>query len=231
MTKRGFWDTEKTIEYSPAAVADPPITVGWRDTPQGQVGWRESDVVVPALQSLLVSVSYASLAGALVGGMTLAFHWPWHVPVMVGLLVLTTTTSLTMTRNVNLRQELWWGTEEIVRRDLDGDGVIGKPEPTLVRVEVVDHERKMTNFVDLGCDVAKLQTLAHGLIGGRRPFSEPEWVGKGKTFSRREFYALRSQLLSGKLLAQKHPTEPKQGYELTLSGKAMFRKLAAPSPD
>lgn len=224
MTKRHIFDTNSTIHYdTPAAPVIPmqPTLSGRRDTPQGQVGGRESDVTVPVLQSLAVSVCYASLASVLVASIVLTFHLSWYLPVMAGLLVLTLTASWTMTRNVSLRQELWWGTEEIVRRDLDGDGTIGKPEPKAVlRVEVTDN----SNMRFLDVPMEKAVTFAKAVINGQSGTSEGEWK---KFFGGiDEFKAFRGQLLNGELARWKNPNAHPQGIELTLAGRKVLERLA-----
>lgn len=228
--RRNIFDTESVIDYStPAAPTIPmrPALTGRRDTPQGQVGGRESDVTVPVLQSLAVSVCYASLASVLAASAVLTFHLSWYIPVVAGLLALTLTASWTMTRNVSLRQELWWGTEEIVRRDLDGDGVVGKPEPEAVlRVEIADGGN--TKFLDVPAE--KVAIFARAVVKGQSGISEGEWK---KFFGGvNEFRAFRGQLLGSGLVRWKNPDAHAQGVELTLAGRQVLKRLATtPLPE
>lgn len=228
MTKRrSFFDTESIIDYStPAALPFPtqPIS-GRRETPQGQVGRRESDVTVPVLQSLAVSLAYASLAGVLVASITIAFRLRWYYPVVAGALTFTAAVSWTMTRNINLRQELWWGTEEIIRQDLDDDGVIGKPEPEiLLRVEVSSDGN--TRFLDM--PMKKAVIFAKAVTDGRSGMSEGEW--KRLFGGINEFKMFRGQLLNSGLARWKNHDAHAQGIELTLAGKQVLKRLANYSP-
>jgi len=229
MTKRrNRFDTESIIDYPPMVTSLPtrssPV-VGRRDSPQGQVGGRESDVTVPVLQSLAVSLAYASLASVLAGGVAMVYHLPWYTPAVAAALVLTATASWTMTKNVNLRQELWWGTEEVIQRDLDNDGIIGKPEPeALLRVEVANGGN--TQFLDV--PTKKAITFARAVVNGQSGMSEGEWK---KPFGGIEkFVAFRNQLIERKLARWKNPDAHPQGIELTLAGKKVFERLANYSP-
>lgn len=220
MTKRhSRFDTETIINYAPTLPVRPPM-VGRRESPQGQVGRRESDVTVPVLQSLAVSLCYASLAGVVASSVALAFRLPWYWPVLAGALTLTVTASRTMTENINLRQELWWGTEEVIRQDIDGDGIIGRPEPeTLLRVEVANDGN--TRFLDV--PMKKATVFAKAVTNGCGT-SEGEWK---KFFGGvDEFRAFRSQLLDGGLARWKNPGAHAQGIELTMAGRQVMGRLA-----
>lgn len=228
MTKRrSRFDTESIIDYAPMAPSLPMQSpaIGRRELPQGAIGRRESDVTVPVLQSLAVSLAYASLAGVLVASITLAFRLRWYYPVVAGALTFTATVSWTMTKNVSLRQELWWGTEEIVHRDLGGDGTIGEPEPEmLLRVEVVDDSS--THFLDV--PRKKAVVFAKAVTDGQSGISEGKW----KRFfgGIDEFKAFRGQLLDSGLVRWKSPDAHAQGITLTLAGRQVLKRLANLSP-
>jgi len=223
MTKRrSYFDTESIIDYSPTLpMPTRPSLSGRRESPQGQVGRRESDVTVPVLQSLAVSMCYASLAGVLAAGVALAYHLPWYTSVLAAALVFTATASWTMTKNVSLRQELWWGTEEVIRRDLNNDGIIGRPEPeALLRVEVVNGGS--TQFLDVPTEKAVI--FAKAVIDGQSGTSEDEWK---KFFGGIDkFKAFRGQLFKSGLARWKNPDAHPQGIVLTLAGKQVFKRLA-----
>lgn len=238
----GKWDFERTIIYKPetpptaltpwagpATQTPPPATWGTRDIPAGRVDTLTAGVLVPMLQGLGQGVFPGLLVGTVAGVTTTALDGPWWVGPLTGFVMLAGVASWRCWLFIDGRQEALWQREVLSRRDIDGDGHVGKPDPVTVKVEVEDIGGGKTRFVDLAVDPAKLRILARGLTGGR-PFSEPEWVGKGKPFSRRQFYALRSELLNRGLLVQRHPTEPKQGFELTPAGRAVFRRLTDLSP-
>ena len=94
-----------------------------------------------------------------------------------------------------------------------------------VEVEVSKPDSKQMTFLDLPGDRQQLGQLASGVLAGRS-FSEGEWSGGGRPYSRSEFRELRGELLERGLLTWRNHDAPAQGVQLTAPGRAVFRRLA-----
>jgi len=199
----------------------------YRQEPAKRTSSLESDVWIPLLQALIISAAWMLLVGLALG---LVIYWTslpwWLVPLTttgVGVVIF----ALQVTGFIRERRELLWKREETESRDLDGDNVIGKPEPVTLTVEVATktNRGRQIQIVNLGIPPEKAVALARGTLNGRS-FSEADWTGRGKPFSRREFKALRSTLVERGLVAWRNPSAPAQGVELTRVGRAVFERLA-----
>ena len=99
-----------------------------------------------------------------------------------------------------------------------------------IRVEIVKKVGGMKReiWADLPCTRDSLTALARGLSAGK-PFSEAEWTGTGKPFSRGEhgtFTKLREAFIDRGIMAWKDPEVPTLGMEPTKAGWALFRHLS-----
>jgi len=118
--------------------------------------------------------------------------------------------------------------EKALNRDLNNDKVIG--EPKTVRVQVTEIKDNGHIHIDSIFDLPypdKLPTFAQGVLNGL-PITEKEWspLKDGKLFSLGQIRNLLTVMKIKKLL-----TVTKQGHQLTRSGKAVMKQLAAsPSP-
>ena len=122
--------------------------------------------------------------------------------------------------------------EKFTGLDLDGDKEVGEPQqPVVNTVRVNIHEvsedgyprMQTANFPVSPEDLTK---LARGLLAGR-PFSEGEWCGDGKPFSKKQFKAMRTEMLQRKLIKLRNPKPGggSQGFILTKSGEATMKRL------
>jgi len=98
-------------------------------------------------------------------------------------------------------------------------------QPATVTVEIADLDRQQMSFLDVPCTPAQLADLAHGLTLGR-PFSEAEWCGAGRPFSKSDFRTLRSAMLDRRLLEWRNAAAPWQGCQLSLVGRHVFGRLS-----
>lgn len=102
--------------------------------------------------------------------------------------------------------------------------------PKIVRVQIDEVKKggvRQWKMFDLPATDEQMAELAEGLLNGNRPFSEREWTGAGRPFSVNEFRALRAELIKRGLMALKSEKDPRQGYEPTDDGKAVFEQFLA----
>ena len=139
----------------------------------------------------------------------------------------------------------WWSlttVEQILQRDINGDGVIGEatPQPSakprrviveLYKVKEDGHIQvgDVSNLVKLSCSDEQLQTLAMGLENGL-PFSEKQWCGKDKPFSTDDFRSLRAEMLANGLTEYVNDKDKRQGVRLTDAGRAVMSEYSSPLP-
>jgi len=185
----------------------------------------ESDAWLPAMQALLIASGWAIVAALAVGILAYFAHWPWWVIPAVLLATFAVTFASHVTSIIQERRELLWKLETQEGRDLDGDGVVGKPEPFTVELVTKHAGGQRMQFIEFGVEEERARMLAKGLVAGR-PFSESEWTGGGRPFSRREFRELRTELLERGLLEWRNPRAPAQGVELTAPGRHVMQRLA-----
>jgi hypothetical protein len=185
-----------------------------------------SDVVVPFIQAtitgllgtvggsalaMLVNLAGANLDIAIVGGaaglITAGAMW-WVL--------------------LQEHRDLLWEIETRTGIDLDGDGKAGVPTTTRLEVTIPATEQsgQQTLILDgLNAKPEQLRTWARGMLQGR--MAESEWYGKGRLFSKGQFYALRQEFIDRGLMAWINPDAHAQGTELTAVGRAVCRWLAA----
>jgi len=98
----------------------------------------DRDVIVPAGQATLLS------AGVLIGTVTVAIPvtlwrgWPWWAPAAAGMGAAGASFAIaSVTLTLDHRRLLWavHQVEDRLRTDLDGDGVVGEPEPQEPEIE------------------------------------------------------------------------------------------------
>jgi hypothetical protein len=74
-------------------------------------------------------------------------------------------------------------------------------------------------------DRFKLQMLVTGIRSGR-PFTEAEWVGLDKPFTRDEFKQVREWMLRYGMARARSDKDPRQGFDVTTQGKRAFEWVA-----
>jgi len=184
-----------------------------------------SDVVVPLAQSLLTGVLFASVVAFLFavtefkGNVLAIWFGVFCLVSLVCWLVL-----LGQTRS------LLWGVERLVRKDLDRDGDVGRPQDVRT-VEVVVRQGNSLRVVPagwLGLGDDALQRLAVGLSNGRS-LAEGD-LGQDRTLFPRgvnEYRSVRSKLVQAGLVELVNPNAPNLGYALTRSGQAVMERLSS----
>ena len=179
-------------------------------------------VYVPLAQSAVAGVIVFALCVIL--ALVLDAIDPFTLPLVAGGFTLAWSWWRLQTRWLRLTD-----LEQLFRADFNGDGVIGKAEPRIVKVhisQVKEDGHYQGQMIDLPATDEQMQALAHGFKMGQ-PFSERNWTGAGKPFSVNEFRALRSVMIQRDLLGLASAKDPRQGYALTETGRAMMDEMAA----
>jgi hypothetical protein len=110
------------------AVAAQPRVYHLKEEPAQRYQSTQTEVAIPTLQALIPSTAWGTLAGIVAGGVAVWQRWPWYVAPVAGLVVTVGLFAWSVTRRMQERRDLLWKREQLERRDLDGDGVIGNPE-------------------------------------------------------------------------------------------------------
>jgi hypothetical protein len=193
-----------------------------------------TDVIVPAGQSLLIATGVAVGSFVLTAALTLWLHWRFWIPLAVagamgGLSFALAAVLLTLDH-----RRLLWAAEAALGVDLDQDDVVGKPEPPeVLRVELLERQdgnNTRLAFIDLPGNRGQLVKLAEGLLAGKGT-GEAQWTGSDNPFSRSEFSAIRATLIERGLATWINPSHHAQGWELTAAGRAVMRRIAQVSAD
>lgn len=101
-------------------------------------------------------------------------------------------------------------------------------EPTRIVIEREVEGYHQGEFIDLPAQPDQLRQLAEGINQGM-PFTFGAWAGAGKVFTQSEFSMLQAELLRRKLIAPRNPRAPNQGYQFTVAGVTVIKKLASPT--
>jgi hypothetical protein len=206
----------------------PPLTPATAAVPAGMTMERRrparaadlrSDVAVPCLQATITGLL------ATVGGGGVAALVGWDV-LGVGAVVGGVATGVAWYLLLRQHRDLLWDIETITGVDLDGDGKAGTPATTRLEVTIPATEQhgQQTLILDgLDATPEQLRTWARGMLQGR--MAESEWYGKGRLFSKGQFYALRQEFIERGLMAWVNEQAHAQGTELTAVGRWVCRGL------
>ena len=178
-------------------------------------------VTVPLMQSGVTGLIVLVVAMVLFA-VNRARDW-WTAPVVLGVLAFGLMW-LTLTR-----RWMWLTSiEQVVRYDLNQDGVIGPAvEPTPQRTVKVQISQVKSNghyqadIVEL--PEAQLEKFA-GMIQAGVPFSEAQMAGKGKAFSVPEYRKFCHELLKRGLIGYRNEAAKQQGYVFTEAGRALVEQ-------
>jgi len=199
---------------------------------QARVSW-DADVIVPAGQALLIGSGVGVGTFVLALAVTIWQGWRFWLPLAAGgasggLAFAVASVGLTMDH-----RRLLWAAEAALGVDLDGDDVAGKPDPEILRVELLERSngRQRLAYIDLPGDRSQLRTLALGLLNGRGT-NQAQWTGTAGPFTRSEFEAIRAALIERNLANWIDERHHNQGWELNAAGRAIMAKLAdRPTPE
>lgn len=182
----------------------------------------ESDVHVPVLQAAVTGI--CAFAVSIIP--IFAWGWAWWSPLVIGLL---TFAAVWLALLNSHRQSLWF-IEDLLDRDIDGDGHTGKPSNEPIRVDIIetqDDGRKGFKFVDIVDATPKqLVTFAYGAAVLDRPLSEETWTPTINGFSKRKFYRFIQRLDEIGWTTFIDPQYPTRGRVLTTAGRRILKKIA-----
>lgn len=193
----------------------------YRSEPSRPASW-EADVLVNAGQAIVSSL----IVGACGVGLNAWLHGPWFAP----LLGMGVSAALVWFLTLSDSRSLLRRVERITNTDLDGDQVVGAPEPE--RHEYVFTEKKpdgaisMSMTYDLG-DISpeRLQTFAKAILAGQSTKTS-NWTGAAGLFSRAQYDRLRDKLIQRDLARWCSSKNKATGWALTKRGADLFQSIA-----
>jgi len=208
-------------ELLPAIPEPPTVRIGGRPEPEPAAAssetWTpqrtpsiEADVAVPGLQAVLTAGAAAICAGLLAW----ALGWSWRVPVVVGALTL----AGSWLWRLGVVDRLLWTVESFTGKDVDGDGVTGRPQVSFtlanpgqarqtiakeVRAAAASAEQaELLQFVDT-CFMRGTAEGKHGVTA----------AGPDRT----AYLAKRAALLNLGVARWKNPARPRAGWCMACS--------------
>jgi hypothetical protein len=176
-------------------------------------------VVIPLAQALAtgILITLASI------GLCLWQGQPWWIALMAGSLAALFSWWYLMHRWQRL-------IERILNPDCQDPQPFQPDEPETIRLQISQQNQDgylEGQFIKLPVDAARLQQLANGLEAGKG-LTVGTWTGSHGLFSRHEFEALRGELQIRGLVRPASDRSPQRGYELTLAGRHVFKRLSSP---
>lgn len=180
-------------------------------------------VIIPLVQSVITSVLWALLARALLAVFRVRGEDAWYLTFLCFVAVLAVVWTQLWRRWLKITQPVQF-MEQMLDRDLDGDGEIG--QALVTRIQLVDADRQHSTFANLPASREQLERLARGILAGV-PFSENSWTGAGQPFSRAAFRALRTEFLARGMVTQASDKSRQLGYQFTPAGRAVLRYFAS----
>lgn len=182
--------------------------------------------------AVVIPLAQSGVTGTITGLLALSLAWAARMdnPVVLG--AMAATTSHLVTWLILLYR--WYSTMEYFESLLDTKPDIQKNDQASVktverpnlRLDITNHNR--VQILDLPIQPEQLKGWADGLANGLS-LSESTWTGSGKLFATSEYRSLRDTLIHRGLARWKNPGSPKQGWELTVAGRAVVRETAMQS--
>lgn len=198
----GGWERGQAF----ALGAPPPGSEYSREVPAADLSGVEAGVKAPLFQALLTGAA----VGAVTVILTIWKSWPWVTPIVAAVIAAALAWWLLLLNTRGLLKTV----EQVIGRDLDGDGQIG------FSVEITDltggkKQMRLARFPGRPEHVRKFAQTA--VDGAPTP--------EGAAMSRRKFNAIRDEALRRGLVTWKDEEHHTQGLATTLVGKAVFRRL------
>lgn len=207
------------VPWQPVAAGDriSAFTEAERRTPTRPQN-LESDFLTPLAQALATGCFIG------IGGIYGAWLYPgviWYHGLAAGVVAAGAHWIIATFWNRNLL----WTVERIINTDINQDGDIGQPAPSKIEVEV--KEGGTRTILDLFTDPNNpsiVNKFIQAVADNETAFSERGAAKVG--YSAELFKELRDEFVRRGVAYWKHPTEKRQGVELSVAGRAMLRELA-----
>jgi hypothetical protein len=182
-------------------------------------------VKVPLLQSLTLGGMVMFFMFAI----GLAFGWldPWKLALVMGGMTTLGWLVWALMRWSNLTRP---EQANVQVRSVDHDN--DPSTPKVIRVELSKvkesgHYEWNTFNLPEGVTHEMMTDLANGILNMHKPFTESEWSGPGKPFSRPKFYQLRSLMENRKLIELKNEKDARQGFRFNSDGEQFLQGFLA----
>lgn len=173
-------------------------------------------VVIPLLQAVITGV----LVGLLAGVATALFKIPVNAWGVMLIFMLAGMLYSWLKYLARWQHVIEW----VLGVDLDGDGYVGDPTPAPapppIRVEVVQDHGNTLDILDLP-HPEKVPLLAAHVTAGRAFAMD----ATAHILSRDQFIDIREALVGRGFAHWRVPGADKQGVELTVAGRAIFKKI------
>ena len=224
---RKFFEEVKTPAFTPTGTEFPEDFGVYENLQPARESNIHSDVLVPLAQ--------ASITGTLIGASASAIFLllvskDTDVAVYIFSVTFVLVTAVVWMQLMRDRNQLLWKVERLTGKDFNGDGVVGEPETLRIELSAVnEHGFQYMETLDIPGSASKFREFACGVLSGRA-ISIASWTGQGGLYSKREFVALRDELLKRGWLKWRNPHAPAQGVTLTRKGRSALERICQNPP-
>jgi len=172
-------------------------------------------VMVPMFRAIVTGV----LVGILVSVMATAADWPKSVPAIAGAFV-----TCVVWLAKGLSDKAIYIQEEASGIDLNGDGQIGKPQPTF-RIEDVTRHGNATQmrYMDMPGGPERFAQWGAAILNGRS-LGEARWTGLGRLYKKADYQEMRDELIDKEWAAWKKADHHASGWYITEKGELKLRE-------
>ena len=170
-----------------------------------------------------LALAATSVATPIVVGLLWWPDKPWKRGAFALLSVFCLSLGIILARLVTADRQLLWATERRFALDFDGDGVVGKPEPREMRVEVVSEGGRHRRYARIPLSDAELLRLAKAVVWRKVPWSRRK-LDEARALSQEKYGTVKDAMLRAGFLRLVGETE-NAGLEVTASGRAFFRQV------
>jgi len=190
------------------AAPEPPAAVFHENRQARRDPALESEVYVPALQTIFTALALGLAAGLLAW----AAGWSWRVPVVAAAVGL----AAGWAWRLRLADRLLWAVETWTDADLNGDGATGRPAMSFCVANPGQARQTIAAETRQSADEEKRAALLRFVDTSfmRGTSESAQGVAAG---DRADYVKMRDVLLSLGIAAWKNPQRPKAGWVLAVS--------------
>ena len=213
----------------------PEFSEAYRDTPTGMQS-KESHVTVP-LQRTFITGGLGGLAIGLLIAVPMTPHNHFGDDIKILGISLSTSMAVAWFVFLSISDKTLWIREKIINRDLDNDGIVGKPDHVefTIKREDRDSEGESWQLGRLPCpggDLARLREFCQDITDGNATFSEKGTRDGSKSgaagygYTPTQWSDLRAKFLDEGWVYWKDPNNHNQGVEFTRAGWRVIQAIA-----